>query len=171
MSPHVISENCIVAFTYQILDEQGEIMEHSDVPMEYIHGVSGTMYSKVEQAMGGKRAGDMVEVTLPPKDGFGEYDPNLTFTDHIDNMPEEYRWVGAKPTFDNEAGGSMELVVSKIEGDQLTVDANHPFAGKAVTFRMKIVNVREATQADLAGDLSQNPETHQQIPNRISIDG
>lgn len=161
MSQQAVSKNSVVTFTYQILDEQGEIMEHSDVPMEYIHGVSGTMYPKVEQAMEGKRTGDIVEIALPPKDGFGEHDPNLTFTDHIDNVPEEFRWVGAKPTFESETGESMELVVSKIEGDQLTVDANHPFAGKTVTFRMKVVNVREATAADIAGNVSQNPGTLQ----------
>ena len=136
-------------------------MEHSDVPMEYIHGVSGTLYPKVEQAMEGKTAGDTVEVALPPKHGFGEDDPSLTFTDHIENVPEEFRWVGAKPTFENDAGEMMELEVTKIEGDQLTVDANHPFAGQTVTFRMKVVNVREATAADLAGNISQNPGTLQ----------
>jgi len=161
MSQHEITRNKVVTFTYQILDEQGTIMEHSDMPMDYIHGVSGTMYPKVEQAMEGKIAGDIVEIVLPPKDGFGEHDPNLAFTDNIENVPEEFRWVGAKPTFENETGEMMELEVTKIEDDQLTVDANHPFAGKTVTFRMKVVGVREATAADLAGNVSQNPGTLQ----------
>ncbi|WP_455223093.1 FKBP-type peptidyl-prolyl cis-trans isomerase [Kaarinaea lacus] len=92
-------------------------MEHSDVPMEYIHGVSGTMYPKVERALEGKVAGEMIEVELPPKDGFDEHDPNLTFTDQIDNVPEEFRLVGAKPAFENKNGEVAELVASKIEGD------------------------------------------------------
>lgn len=153
----VISNKNVVSFIYQILDEEGNIMEHSDVPMEYIHGVSGTMYPKVEQALEGKVVGDRVEVVLPPADGFGEHDPNLTFTDHIDNVPHEYRWIGAKPTFENERGEVMELVVSKIEGDQLTVDANHPFAGKTVAFRIKVVGVRKATGAELSGNVSPDP--------------
>lgn len=148
----LISNKCIVTFTYQILDEQGNIMEHSDLPMEYIHGVSGTMYPKVEKALNGKSAGETIEVILPPEDGFGARDPSLTFTDHIDNVPHEFRFVGARPAFENENGEVMELVVSKIEGDQLTVDANHPFAGQTVTFRIKIVDVRRASDAELTGN-------------------
>lgn len=156
-----ISNKNVVTFTYQILDEDGNIVEHSDVPMEYIHGASGAMYPKVEQALEGKVVGVTVEVVLSPKDGFGEHDPNLTFTDHIDNVPQEYRWVGAKPAFKNESGEVMELVVSKIEGDQLTVDANHPLAGKTVTFRIKVLDVRKASAAELSGNVSPGPGTLQ----------
>ncbi|WP_455208970.1 hypothetical protein [Kaarinaea lacus] len=66
-----ISDKSVVTFTYQILGEAGDIMEHSDVPLEYIHGVSGTMYPKVEQVLKGKSDGERVEVVSPPKDGFG----------------------------------------------------------------------------------------------------
>ncbi|WP_455196854.1 FKBP-type peptidyl-prolyl cis-trans isomerase [Kaarinaea lacus] len=156
-----ISNKNVVTFTYQILDEDGNIVEHSDVPMEYIHGASGAMYPKVEQALEGKVVGVTVEVVLSPKDGFGEHDPNLTFTDHIDNVPQEYRWVGAKPAFENESGEVMELLVSKIEGDQLTVDANHPLAGKTVTFRIKVLDVRKASAAELSGNVSPGPGTLQ----------
>lgn len=156
-----ISNKNVVTFTYQILDEDGNIVEHSDVPMEYIHGASGAMYPKLEQALEGKVVGVTVEVVLSPKDGFGEHDPNLTFTDHIDNVPQEYRWVGAKPAFENESGEVMELVVSKIEGDQLTVDANHPLAGKTVTFRIKVLDVRKASAAELSGNVSPGPGTLQ----------
>ncbi|MCI0507942.1 MAG: hypothetical protein L0Z73_17790 [Gammaproteobacteria bacterium] len=107
----------------------------------------------MEKALNGKSAGETIEVILPPQDGFGAHDPNLTFTDHIDNVPQEFRWVGARPAFENENGEVMELLVSKIEGDQLTVDANHPFAGKTVTFRIKIVAVRKASDAELAGSV------------------
>ena len=91
---------------------------------------------------------------LPPVNGFGEYNPDLVFTDHIDNVPHEFRWVGATPTFETERGEVMELTVSKIEGDQLTVDANHPFAGKTVTLGIKVVNVRPASDAELQGGVA-----------------
>ena len=60
-----VSSKTVVAFTYQVLDEEVSIMEHSDVPMEYIHGFSRIMYPKVEQAIEGRVAGDTVEVVLP----------------------------------------------------------------------------------------------------------
>jgi len=151
MSNETVSNNMVVSFTYQIQDEQGKILEHSDLPMEYIHGVSGTMYPKVEQALQGKKAGDSVEVMLAPQEGFGEHDPGLTFTDNIENVPPEFRRVGARPAFENERGEVMEFTVSKIEGDQLTVDANHPFAGQTVKFLIHIVAIRPATPDDLDG--------------------
>ncbi|WP_455208971.1 hypothetical protein [Kaarinaea lacus] len=55
----------------------------------------------------------------------------------------------------------VELAVSKIEGDQLTVDANHPFAGKIVKFCNNVVNVRKATNAELAGSVSPDTGTLQ----------
>jgi len=160
MSNELISVNKVVTFTYQIFDDQGNILEHSDLPMEYIHGVSGTMYPKVEYVLQGKTVGDTVEVTLAPNEGFGEHDPDLTFTDSIQNVPPEFRWVGAKPSFENEQGEVMEFTVSKIEGDQLTVDANHPFAGKTVKFRINVVSIRPATPDDLGGAQSPSITRH-----------
>jgi len=147
-----IGRHKVVSFTYQILDDEGNIAEHSDVPMEYIHGhhLGNAMYPKVEQALEGKTVNEVVEVVLPPKDGFGEYDPGLAFTDDIDNVPKEFHWVGARPAFENGKGEVVEFEVSKIENGQLTVDGNHPFAGKTVTFRITVVSIRQATEADLS---------------------
>ena len=157
MTDQTVKSNKVVTFTYQILDDQGEVVEHSDIPMDYVHGVSNTMFPKVEHALEGKSAGDWVEVELSPAEGFGEYDENMTFTDDVENVPMEYRWVGARPTFENDVGETAEFVVSKIENGKLTVDGNHPFAGKTMTFRIKIVNIREATAADLNGTISPGP--------------
>ena len=144
-----IEKNKVVSITYRILDEKGEVVEQSDIPIDYIHGVDGRLFEKIEAALDGKTVGDSIDVSLSPTEGFGEHDPSLTFTDDIENVPHEYRHVGAKPTFQNEHGDVQEFVVSKIENGKLTVDANHPFAGKTVTFKIDVVSIRPATQADL----------------------
>ena len=87
---------------------------------------------------------------LSPKQGFGAHDPALPFTDSIDNVPPEYRFVGAEVEFENEQGEFMKFLVSRIENDQLTVDGNHPFAGKTVKFVVKVVEIRDASPEEIA---------------------
>ena len=151
MSEQIVKQNKVVSITYRILDELGEVVEQSDIPVDYIHGGDNDMFPKVEKALEGKAVGDTVEVVLPPEEGFGQRDPNMTFTDDIDNVPPEYRYVGARPMFQNEHGEEIEFVVSKIENGELTVDGNHPFAGKTMTFKVDVVAVRDASEKELSG--------------------
>ena len=151
MSDQIVAKNKVVSITYRILDEQGELMEQSDIPIDYIHGTDNDMFAKVEHALEGKAVGDTVEVVLPPEDGFGHANPNKTFTDDIENVPPEFRHVGARPMFQNEHGEVTEFVVSKIENGKLTVDGNHPFAGKTMTFKVDVIAIRDASKDELAG--------------------
>ncbi|WP_455204857.1 FKBP-type peptidyl-prolyl cis-trans isomerase [Kaarinaea lacus] len=153
MSDQQVTKNQVVSITYRILDDKGEVVEQSDIPVDYIHGVKNEMFKKVEQALEGKQVGDTVEVVLSPDEGFGHHDANMTFTDDIDNVPPEYRQVGARPMFQNENGDTTEFVVTKIENGKLTVDGNHPFAGKTMTFKVDIVAIRPASESELSGGL------------------
>ena len=157
MSDQIVTKHKVVSITYRILDEKGEVVEQSDIPIDYIHGTENDMFAKVEQALEGKTVGDTVEIVLPPEDGFGHADPNMTFTDDIENVPPEYRHVGARPMFQNEHGDVTEFVVSKIENGKLTVDGNHPFAGKTMTFNVDVGAIRDATDEELAGGPSVAP--------------
>ena len=160
MSEQVVSRFKVVAFTYTILDEDGEALEKSGLPMEYIHGSDNSqMFPQIEQALEGKKNGDEVSVTLSPEQAFGAHDPNLTFTDDLENVPAEYRYVGATPKFKNDMGEPMELTVISIEDGKLTFDANHPFAGKTITFVVTVNGLRDATQAEIdANSPAANPD-------------
>ena len=125
-----IQNNKQVSITYSILSEQGEVLEQSDLPIDYVHGVDDRIFPKIMAALKGKVIGDVVEVTLLPEEGFGQPDPSLLFVDNIDNAPPEFRVIGARPAFQNENGETMEMVVTKIEDGKITIDGNHPFAGK-----------------------------------------
>lgn len=150
MSEQTVSRFKVVAFTYTILDEHGEALEKSGLPMEYIHGIDNSqMFPQIEQALEGKKNGDEVSVTLSPEQAFGLHDPNLTFTDDLENIPAEYRYVGARPQFKNDMGEPMELTVIRIEDGKLTFDANHPFAGKTITFKVTVNGLRDASQAEI----------------------
>jgi FKBP-type peptidyl-prolyl cis-trans isomerase SlyD len=94
--------------------------------------------------------GDTVEVTLTPEEGFGENDPELTYTDVIENVPDEFRRIGAEVEMMNDQGDSKKFTVTHIEDGKLTVDGNHPMAGKIITFRIKVTDIRDASPDEQA---------------------
>ncbi len=145
-----VKKNKVVSVTYSIVDEQGEVLEQSDIPVDYLHGVDGKLFPKVEQALEGRAVGDSVEVTLPPDEAFGQPDPALIFVDDLHNAPPEFRVVGAKPSFENAQGEAIEMTVTRIEDGKITIDGNHPFAGKTLTFHVTVMAVRDALAEELA---------------------
>lgn len=149
MTEQRIAPAKLVTLTYRITDTEGLVLEQNDMPVSYLHGGYSDMFAKVEQALEGKAAGDVVEVTLAPHEGFGDHDPDLTFTDDLDNVPPEFRRLGAEVEMQNEVGDARTFIVTRIEDGQLTVDCNHPFAGKTVRFRIEIMSVRDATAEEL----------------------
>ena len=150
MSPPIVSKHKAIYITYSILDQSGQVVEQSDVPIGYVHGGDSGLFEQVEVALEGAKPGDKVEVFLTPEQGFGDHDPNLTFTDDIENVPPEYRHVGAEVEFQNEQSEGKMFRVSKIENGKLTVDANHPFAGKTVKFVVTVMEIRDATPEEIA---------------------
>lgn len=149
MAEQKIGKNKAVHVTYVILDERGNVFEQYDMPIGYVHGADSGLFEKIEANLEGCVAGDKVEVTLNPQEGFGQHNPDLTFTDDIDNVPPEYRRIGAEVEFENDKGETMKFLVTKIENGKLTIDANHPLAGQTVTFVINVVSVREATPSEI----------------------
>ncbi len=156
MSAPRITVNKVVSVTYTILDESNEIIEKIDIPVSYLHGRDSGLFEAIEQALEGKGVGDEVTVELSPEQGFGPWDPDLTFTDAIENVPPEYQHIGAEAEFHNEEGETMKMVVTHVDSGSVTLDGNHPFAGKTVTFMVSVVDIRDATPQEIAaGDVAQ----------------
>ena len=160
MNTPVVGKRKVVAITYSILDESGVILEQSDIPVYYVHGGVNQMFPQVEAALEGKAPGASVEVVLAPENAFGRHDPNLTFTDVIENVPPEFRHVGAEVQMQNDHGETRTFIVSKIEDDRLTVDGNHPFAGKMLTYAVTVADVRDATEEEQQKGVSTTPVIH-----------
>lgn len=154
MSDAVVGTNKIVSITYSIVSEDGEVLEQSDLPVSYAHGGVNQMFPEVEAALEGRAVGDTVEVVLPPGKAFGEHDPSLTFTDDLDNVPPEFRHVGAEVQMQNDRGETRSFFVSSIENGKLTVDGNHPFAGKTLTYSVTIKEIRDATEDEMKKGVS-----------------
>jgi len=153
MTQQTVGPNKVVYITYSIVDSRDAVVEQHDLPVAYVPGGNSGLLPKIEQALHGRAAGERVEVVLPPEDGFGAHDPALTFTDDIDNVPPQYRHLGAEVEFENGQGETLLFRVAHIEDGKLTVDGNPPHAGETVTCVVNIVDVRDATAAELANGM------------------
>lgn len=150
MTELIVSPGTVVSFTYSIQDESGQILEQSDLPIRYVHGGRHDLFEKIEQALEGCQTGDTVKVPLTPEEGFGPHDASLTYTDDIENVPPEFRSIGAEVEMMNDQGDARKFIVTSIEDGRLTVDGNHPLAGKIIVFNINIVDVRLASEEEIA---------------------
>ena len=149
MTASVVTKNRVVSLIYAVRNQKGELFEYRDLPVSYVHGSGVDLFPKIEAALEGRAIGDRVVVELSPADAFGEHDPKLTFTDDIDNAPPELRHVGAEFEAQNAKGESIVLVVTRVEADKITVDANHPLAGQTITFEVTVRDIRDATPEEI----------------------
>lgn len=155
-----ITKNKFVSLTYTITDEDDNILERIDMPIQYIQGVKSQVIEKIETALEGHTAGEMVHVTLTPEEGFGAHQEELTFSDDISNVPPQFHSIGAEVEFQNDHGESKIFRVTHIDENKLTVDGNHPFAGKTITYNITIQEVRDATAGELKNGIENMNALH-----------
>jgi len=151
-----VGSDKIVSVAYTIRDGSGKIVEHTGLPVSYLHGGDDPpLFPQVTAALEGLSAGDTTEVLLRAQEAFGPHDPGLTFSDDIENAPEELRHVGAELDAENEQGEALHFRVVRVDEAEITVDGNHPLAGQDITFIVRVTDVRDATPAELAANAQQ----------------
>ncbi len=162
MAGQRVARHKVVSITYSVRDQRDDnLMEAVDVPVDYLHGGRYGLFEKIEAALTGKGVGDVVEVLLTPEEGFGPHDPDKTFTEAIENVPPQFRVKGAQAEFENEAGEKLTMTVTHIDAGTITMDGNHPFAGKNVIFQVRVMAIRDATPAEvMAGEPQQAGGLH-----------
>jgi len=145
-----IASKCIVSLDYTLHLGDGDIIDRSSEgePLVYLHGI-GQIVPGLERQLEGLTAGDAVQLTVPPKDGYGELDPKAiqevekkAFGDRAVKAGDEFI---AVDDHENE----IPVRIQSIEGEKVTVDFNHPLAGMTLHFSIKVTAVREATEEEL----------------------
>ena len=109
-------------------------------PLEFVQG-QGMLIPGFESAVEGHEAGDVVSVTIAPEEAYGEADPELIFTVPRAQVPDHIPLnVGVPLQLSNEQG-QMDVTITEVGPEEITLDANHPLAGKSLTFEIEIVSV------------------------------
>ncbi len=146
-----IAKDTAVKFNYTLKDDEGNILDQSPEgqPLAYLHGHSNIIPG-LEQQLEGKSAGDKVIAVVEPVDGYGEYQEQAVQHVPRDNF-QGVEDIQPGMQFQSEAGGQVMLVtVTEVNDDEVVVDANHPLAGKRLTFDVEIQEVRAATEEELS---------------------
>jgi FKBP-type peptidyl-prolyl cis-trans isomerase SlyD len=145
-----IQDGKFVELTYQVTDRKsGHVLSCVEFPLGYIHGHNEILAPSVHKELEGKSAGDVIEVPIDGNRIFGPRDESLVFTDHIENVPQEYRQVGTSILMENDRGQTRSFTVTQMNGETLTIDGNNPLCGREVVFALEILTVRDATDEEL----------------------
>ncbi|MEJ2044141.1 MAG: peptidylprolyl isomerase [Reinekea sp.] len=146
----MIEDNKVVSIDYTVKDDSGQVIDSSEgnEPLVYLHGAQNIIPG-LESALTGKATGDDFETTVQPADGYGEYKEEL-----VQVVPrsafEGVESIEPGMVFTAQTqGGPVQLMVTGVEEDDITVDPNHPLSGKVLHFTGKVIEVRDASQEEL----------------------
>jgi len=148
----MIGDNSVVSMHYKLTDNDGNVIDSSEgmEPLTYLHGAKNIIPG-LEKALVGKVEKDSLSVKVQPSEGYGEVVPEL-----IETVPKTafqgVDSIEAGMAFEaqNSNGQMQRIIVQKVEGDMVTVDANHPLAGVELNFDVEIITVREATEEEIS---------------------
>ena len=115
----------------------------------YLHGGYGGAFPKVEEALEGCPVGERVEVSLSPEEGYGLRDEGLVMTIPKAQLPEEAHQVGARIEGETPDGHTVAFGVVEVSEESLTIDGNHPMAGKNLMLTLEVLEVRDASEEEL----------------------
>ncbi|MFO6422351.1 peptidylprolyl isomerase [Motilimonas sp. KMU-193] len=157
----MIEKNTVVQFSYELTDADGTLLETSNgQPIAYLHG-QNNMLAGIEAALEGKAQGDEVKVTLAPKDSYGERQEDALQRIPVKHLQGANKWQPGMIAQVNTDNGPRQVTVVKVGKFMITVDTNHPFAGKTLTFDMKVTGVRPATEEEIAHKHAHGEGGHQ----------
>ena len=159
-----IENEKFVELNYKVIDNKtGDVLVTVEYPLGYVHGVNDVMSEEVTKELYGKKVGDTIEVPVDTTKLYGERDESLVFTDHIENVPKEFREIGMTITMANEKGEPRDLIVTRFDDKTLTIDGNNPLCGRDVTFMLEVLSIRDATdeEIDLGGAVGADPELNE----------
>jgi FKBP-type peptidyl-prolyl cis-trans isomerase SlyD len=146
-----ITDKLAVSIHYILTDSTGKQLDSSrdEDPMVYLHG-SGQIIPGLENALLGKKAGDKFKTTIAPADAYGERKEDMlqvvpmTMFEGMDKVEEGMQ-------FHADASQGVNVVtVTKVDGDEVTIDGNHPLAGETLTFDVEVMDIRPATEDELS---------------------
>jgi FKBP-type peptidyl-prolyl cis-trans isomerase SlyD len=146
-----VAKDTVVSLLYELTDANGALLEKLDAPVSYLHGGYDGIFPIVEETLQGRELGEQCRITMRPQDAFGEYEHDLVRVEPRGLFPENVEIGmqfegGAEDTDDDDY---MLYTVVDVTEDEVTVDGNHPLAGKTLVFDCTVTGVRPATAEEL----------------------
>lgn len=156
-----ITKEKVVAIHYTLRNSANEVLDSSEGkdPLYYLHGF-GNLIPGMEEGLEGKSKGDKLDLKISPEKGYGLRDdaavqqvPKSAFGGADVNIGMQFQAAG-------EGNEAIVVTVVAVDNDNVTVDANHPLAGEELNFKVEVMEVREATQDEIAHGHVHGPNGH-----------
>lgn len=149
MTTPTIAADRLVRLRYRLFDAQGEPIESGERELTYLHGGYGAVFPAIEAALEGLGVGDETSVTLEPEDSFGDYDADLLRLAPRDLFPDELEVGMSFEGLPGDEPDGLIHTVTDFTDDTVVLDANHPLAGLALRFELRVLDVRDATDDEI----------------------
>ncbi len=125
------------------VDPEGVVDSNVDSePLTYVQGAQ-QIVPALEQALEGMKVGDTTEISIPPKEGYGERSEEAFREVSMSQVPEEAREVGTVVQGRDPMGGTVNARVAEVKEQSVLLDLNHPLAGRTLEFNVKILDIQE----------------------------
>lgn len=157
-----VEKDKVTSIHYTLKGKNGETLDTSNGrdPLAYLHG-NGNIIRGLESALEGKSKGDKLEVTIEPKDAYGERNDELQQKVSKDNFEEG---VEIKPGMQFQAQtpeGAVQIFhVLEVDDSTVTLDGNHPLAGETLYFDVEVIDIRDASNEELEHGHVHGPGGH-----------
>jgi FKBP-type peptidyl-prolyl cis-trans isomerase SlyD len=161
MSNETIADGKYVELTYKVIDQKsGGVLTQVEYPLGYVHGTNEVLAPAVMAELAGKAQGEVIEVPIDCSKLYGPRDESLVITERTQDVPEEYRQVGMSILMEGEQGQTKTFIVTHVDRRTVIIDGNNPLCEREVIFRLEILLVRDATDAEIeyGGKLEEGPD-------------
>jgi len=145
-----VAKNKVVYMDYTLTNDEAEVLDSSKggEPLAYLHGADNIIPG-LEKELEGRKAGDAVQVSVEPADGYGEYNQEMTQV-VPSSMFEGVDEIEVGMQFQAETPDGVQVIrIAEVSGDEVTIDGNHPLAGQRLHFDVTITEVRDASDEEL----------------------
>jgi FKBP-type peptidyl-prolyl cis-trans isomerase SlyD len=139
----VVQAGSVVSFDYTLTDDDGKVIDSSKgkQPMSYTHG-KGEIIPGLERELTGMAVGAEKKVKVKPEEGYGPIDPKAFQEIPKEKLPPEALNVGTVLMAQGPQGQGVPVRVHEIKEQTVIMDFNHPLAGKALSFDVKITDIK-----------------------------
>ncbi|MEY4978494.1 MAG: hypothetical protein RLZZ352_764 [Pseudomonadota bacterium] len=144
-----ISQDTIVTLSFRATTAQGKLIEDGKEPRAYLHGGYNNTLPGIEKALDGQEAGFSTTLVLQPDDAFGQRDESLVTSIAKSDFPPGVK-VGGRLEGEDDQGHRHLFTVTKIKGDTVFLDGNHPLAGQVLHLTLKVLDVQPANAEEIA---------------------
>ncbi len=158
----LVAQHKVVSIHYKVVDDDSdELIDSSEKadPMTYLHGARN-LIPGLERALEGKQAGDRLEVTVEAADAYGEYSEDRVHQVPREALAEVDKIEVGVTVVANTQQGQVNLVIVEVGDDEVTLDANHPLAGRRLRFDVSVEEVRDATEEEISHGHAHGPGGH-----------